>query len=400
MDNKSHAEIGVFLGVDVGKGAHHAVALDRVGERLLDRPLPNDETQLRGLINGLRASGPVLLVVDQPATVGALVVAVAHAEGVSVGYLPGLVMRRIADLHPGEAKTDPKDAYIIAEAARAMPHTIRSLSLPEETLAELIVLSGFDDDLASMINQTVNRLRGLLTQVHPALERTLGPRIMHPAVLDLLQRYPTPEAMRTAGRARLTARLTKRAPRLAGELGEAVWSALSEQSVVVAGTAAAAVVVPRLAQQLDTLITQRADVIEQVEELVDAHPLSGVLISMPGVGVRTAARILTETAGKDFPTAGHLAAYAGLAPVTRRSGTSIRGEQQSRRGNKKLKRVLFLAAFAALKDPASRAYYDRKRDQGKSYNQAIMALARRRCDVLFAMLRDGTYYNPEPSAAA
>jgi hypothetical protein len=48
MDNKSHAEIGMFLGVDVGKGAHHAVALDRVGERLLDRPLPNDETELRG----------------------------------------------------------------------------------------------------------------------------------------------------------------------------------------------------------------------------------------------------------------------------------------------------------------------------------------------------------------
>ena len=58
MDNSSHAEIGVFLGVDVGKGAHHAVALDRVGERLLDRALPNDESQLRGLINGLRAYGP------------------------------------------------------------------------------------------------------------------------------------------------------------------------------------------------------------------------------------------------------------------------------------------------------------------------------------------------------
>ena len=62
--------------------------------------------------------------------------------------------------------------------------------------------------------------------------------------------------------------------------------------------------------------------------------------------------------------------------------------------------MLFLAAFAALKDPISRAYYDRKRDQGKNYNQAVMALARRRCDVLFAMLRDGTYYNPEPSVAA
>ncbi len=82
------------------------------------------------------------------------------------------------------------------------------------------------------------------------------------------------------------------------------------------------------------------------------------------------------------------------APVTRRSGSSIRGEQPSRRGNKQLKRALFLSAFAALRDPISRAYYARKISQGKRHNQALIALARRRCDVLFAMLRDGTFYCP------
>ena len=84
------------------------------------------------------------------------------------------------------------------------------------------------------------------------------------------------------------------------------------------------------------------------------HPFSPVLTSMPGVGVRTAARLLTEVAGKHFETAGHLAAYAGLAPVTRRSGSSIRGEHPWRRGNKILKRALFLSAFAAPRDPVSR----------------------------------------------
>ncbi len=108
---------------------------------------------------------------------------------------------------------------------------------------------------------------------------------------------------------------------------------------------------------------------------------------MPGVGVRTAARLLTEVAHRAFASAAHLAAYAGLAPVTRRSGSSIRGEHPSRRGNKVLKRALFLSALAALRDPVSRAYYARKIQQGKRHNQALIALARRRCDVLFAMLR-------------
>ena len=73
---------------------------------------------------------------------------------------------------------------------------------------------------------------------------------------------------------------------------------------------------------------------------------------MPGVGVRTAITWLTIVGdGSGFPTAGHLAAYAGLAPVTRKSGSSIRGESRNQRGNHALKSALFLSAFASLGDP-------------------------------------------------
>lgn len=75
-----------------------------------------------------------------------------------------------------------------------MPHALRTLRLADDALAELMLLCGFDDDLAAQITQVSNRLRGLLTQIHPALERVFGPHLDHPAVLDLLQRYPTPGA--------------------------------------------------------------------------------------------------------------------------------------------------------------------------------------------------------------
>jgi transposase len=86
-------------------------------------------------------------------------------------------------------------------------------------------------------------------------------------------------------------------------------------------------------------------------------------------------------------------------PATRNSGSSIRGEQPSRRGKKQLKRAFFLAALASLNDPTSRAYYDKKIAQGKRHTQALLCLARRRIDVLFAMLRDGTFYESRPAAA-
>ncbi|WP_413468271.1 IS110 family transposase [Kocuria marina] len=393
----------LYLGIDVGKTEHHATAITAEGTVVHDKTLPQSEPKIRALLEALQAEhGPVLVVVDQPKTIGALVIAVAQVLGIDVAYLPGLTMRRVADLHEGQAKTDARDAFIIADTARTLPHTLRGITVAEENIAELAMLCGFDDDLAAQITQVRNRLRGFLTQIHPALEQALGPRLGHTAVITLLTRYPSPTRLHTAGPGHVRALLKKHAPRLAERLTEEIFTALGEQTVTVTGTTAAEKIIGRLAQQLAQLSTQRSEIENEIPTVVDAHPLTQVLTSMPGVGVRTAARILTEVVGKNFKDAAHLASYAGIAPVTRRSGTSIRGESPSRRGNKTLKRALFLSAFASINaSPASRAYYDRKRAQGKRHNQAIIALARRRTDVLYAMLRDGAFYTePTPPTVA
>lgn len=88
-ESSDYESVQVFIGVDVGKDTHHAVAINRSGKRLFDKALPNDENKLRSLISDLKQHGQILLVVDQPATIGALPVAVARSEGVLVGYLPG-----------------------------------------------------------------------------------------------------------------------------------------------------------------------------------------------------------------------------------------------------------------------------------------------------------------------
>lgn len=143
---------------------------------------------------------------------------------------------------------------------------------------------------------------------------------------------------------------------MAERLAEDIFTALDEQTVVVPGTDVATLIVPSLASSLTSVLDQRKLLAAKIEKLLEAHPLSQVLIWMPGIGVRTAARILIDVGdGSGFVTAGHLAAYAGLAPVTRNSGSSIRGEHPSRRGNKQLKRAFCLAAFASLSLGAWRA---------------------------------------------
>ncbi|MFJ6118220.1 IS110 family transposase [Streptomyces sp. NPDC054775] len=389
-------DIGVFLGLDVGKSNHHGHGLTPAGKKVFDKALPNGEPQLRAVFDKLKAKfGTVLVIVDQPASIGALPLTVARNADCKVAYLPGLAMRRIADLYPGEAKTDARDAAVIADAARTIPHTLRSLELADEITAELTMLVGFDQDLAGEANRTSNRIRGLLTQFHPSLERVLGPRLDHPAITWLLERYGSPAALRKTGRRKLAEVIRPKAPRMAARLVDDIFDALDEQTVIVPGTGTLDVIVPSLAKSLAAVHEQRRALEAQIETLLEAHPLSQVLTSMPGIGVRTAAVLLTTVGdGTSFPSAAHLASYAGLAPTTKSSGTSIHGEHAPRGGNRQLKRAMFLSAFAALHDPASRSYYDRCRARGKTHTQALLRLARQRINVLFAMLRDGTFYEP------
>ncbi|MFF2252647.1 transposase, partial [Streptomyces sp. NPDC058142] len=82
-------EIGVFLGLDVGKSAHHGNGLTPAGKKVFDKQLPNTEPKLRQVFDKLREKfGTVLVIVDQPASIGALPLTVARDTGCKVAYLP------------------------------------------------------------------------------------------------------------------------------------------------------------------------------------------------------------------------------------------------------------------------------------------------------------------------
>ncbi len=100
-----------------------------------------------------------------------------------------------------------------------------------------------------------------------------------------------------------------------------------------------------------------------------------------------------------FDSADPLAAYSGLVPAANDSGKRVGNNRRMRGGNKNLKRVFYQAAFASLRSsPESRAFYDRKRAEGKRHIQALIALARRRVNVIWAMLRDGTTFEVRSAA--
>jgi transposase len=123
---------------------------------------------------------------------------------------------------------------------------------------------------------------------------------------------------------------------------------------------------------------------------------------MPYVGVRTAAVVLAAAPDiTRFQDADHFVSYAGLNPVTRQSGTSLRGERANRGGHRQLRNALWNSASISLTGHAeSKAFYDRKtKIEKKKHGAAVMALARRRARVMFALMRDQVEYQQPPAVA-
>jgi transposase len=390
------AQVDVWVGLDVGKSEHFADVLDSDGEWLFARAVANDQADLEALLYRAAGHGTPGLVIDQPGSIAQLALAVAARRGTPVAYVPGLVMRRAADLYPGEAKTDRRDAYVLADTGRTRRKQVHWLDASsDELLGSLRVLNGFDIDLAADQTRLASRLRDALTSISPALERAVGARLHQGGVRDLLVQYPTLTALRAASQSRIERTVQTRSPRIAAKVRTAIAAALAAQDVTVPAEAVTGRVISELAAELDRACARRDALAAEIEEAFLAHPCGELLASMPGIGPRTGARILAEIGdGSTFTTGSKLAAYAGLAPVARQSGTTLNADSRSRRGNHRLKNAMFLAAFASLRDPASKAFYDRKKTEGKRHNAALICLARRRCDVILAMLRTSQPYQP------
>ncbi|ELP45847.1 hypothetical protein D522_00241 [Mycobacterium avium subsp. paratuberculosis S5] len=316
-------------------------------------------------------------------------------------YIPGRTVHHAAGSYRGEGKTDAKDAAIIADQAR-MRHDLQPLRAGDDIAVELRILTSRRSDLVADRTRAINRMRAQLLEYFPALERAFDYNKSR-AALILLTGYQTPDALRSAGGARVAAFLRKRKARNADTVAATALQAANAQHSIVPGQQLAATVVARLAKEVMALDTEIGDTDAMIEERFRRHRHAEIILSMPGFGVILGAEFLAATGGDmaAFASADRLAGVAGLAPVPRDSGRISGNLKRPRRYDRRLLRACYLSALVSIRtDPSSRTYYDRKRTEGKRHTQAVLALARRRLNVLWAMLRDHAVYHPATTTAA
>lgn len=393
----------VWAGVDSGKRTHHCVVINQIGMVLLSRRVNNDETELLELIGAvvdLADGDQVCWATDLNAGGAALLITLLAAHSQRLLYIPGRVVHHAAVTYQGSGKTDAKDARIIADQAR-MRTDLQPVRDADQISVDLRMLTARRTDLICDRVRAINRLRATLLEYFPALERAFD-YSKNKAALTLLSEYQTPDRLRRMGAARLAAWLRKRGCRNSAAVAAAAVDAAHQQFTTLPAEPIGSTLVIRLAAEISAIDRDLVELDAQLTDRFRQHEAAEILLSVPGFGPVLAATFLANIGGNlnGFDTVDRLAAVAGLAPVPYDSGRISGNLHRPRRFNRRLLRTCYLAALSSLKNsPASRAFYDRKRREGKSHKQALIALARRRLNVTWALLRDRTHYQ-EPALAA
>lgn len=394
----------VWAGIDSGKRAHHCVVINPAGMVLLSRRVSNDETELLELIAtvvDLGEGGEVCWATDLNAGGAALLISLLAAHGQRLLYIPGRVVHHAAATYRGDGKTDAKDARIIADQAR-MRTDLQPVRGVDQISVDLRMLTARRTDLICDRVRAINRLRATLLEYFPALERAFD-YSKSKAALTLLSEYQTPDRLRRMGVTRLAAWLRKRGCRNSTTVATVAVEAAHQQSTRLPTEPIGSALVTRLAAEITAIDGDLVALDAQLCCRFQQHEAAEILLSLPGFGPVLAATFLANIGGNldGFDTVDRLAAMAGLAPVPYDSGRISGNLHRPRRFNRRLLRTCYLAALSSLKNsPSSRAFYDRKRREGKSHKQALIALARRRINVIWAMLRDHTPYLEPVLAAA
>jgi transposase len=386
----------VWVGIDVAKEIHWATAVDDVGEVLLDRRVTNDPASIQTLVADLTAlHGELTIGLDVLGGIAGLLQAMLAVACFHLVHVPGLAVNRARQgTTGGESKSDPRDARVIANQVRT-----RSDLRPVDEITELEIairlVVGRRNDLVQEQTRRLSRLRDLLVGIHPGLEHVLDPT--NKASLWLITRYVTPSEIRTAGRAALIKHFRKAKAvrsRDVERLTDAGLSSARAQSVAIPGELLIAELVRELAVEALATKARLTQIEHELKALLERHPDAALIRTLPGMGTTLTCEFLAEAGNlSKFSSADALAAAAGLAPVLRQSG-KVRFQRRPTGGNRALKRVFYQAAFCSLQAPDSRAFYQRKRQEGKGHHQAVIALARRRVDVLWAILRSRRPYQP------
>jgi len=394
----------IFVGLDWG-GSNHAVCIvDATGKILDSFVVAHDRDGLADLVARLRRHGrpeETPVAIERPS--GLLVDVLVEAGFIVTPVHPNIVKACRPRYRAVAAKSDPGDAYILADILRTDGHRLTPLRPQSDAIKALRALVRGRDDLVATRLGLANQLRALIESFWPGAAGLFAD-IASPIALAFLQRYPTPESASRLGEKRMAAFLAQNqycgrrsVADVLGRLRAAPATMAAEAEADAKGE-----LVRAIAAALESLVTQIARLSSRIEHAVAELPEGRIVMSFPRAGKICAAQITAELGDvRDrFQSQEHLAAEAGVAPVTYQSGKS-RAVTWRWACNKRLRAALTcFADNSRHASPWAAKLYQDARKRGCRHPHAVRILARAWLRILWRAWQDGTPYDPKKHPAA
>jgi transposase len=394
-----------FAGIDWASQSHSVCVLDAAGRVELRLDIAHSSEGIERLIRQLKSfagNGGLVVAIERPS--GVLVDALTEA-GLQVVPIHPNVLKASRPRYRGAGKSDPGDAYMLADLLRTDGHRFRPLAVQSDELRALRALVRTRDDLVAERVAFANQFRALLESFWPGAAEIFAD-IDSPIALAFVARYPTPQSTAHLGEKRLASFLAQHgycgrrpATKLLERLHSAAPGCTGELEAEAKGELARS-----LASILERLVAELAKLSARIEHTVASLADGQIVMSFPRSGRICAAQILAElgTVRERFPTEAQLAVEAGVAPVTYQSGKQ-RSVTFRWACNHRLRRALTCFADGSRHANTWAAdVYHRARTRGCDHPHAIRILARAWVRVLWRAWFTSTPYQPHlhRSAAA
>jgi transposase len=381
-----------FCGIDVAKRKHVVLVLDEQGQ-VVKPPVTIHNTRagfeqlhrvlssLAGSVSiGMEATGHYWLTLFENLS-----------DRYPVTVLNPMQIHAYRRSGVRKCKTDQADAFWIADFVRIgnRPPTNQSTPL----LLQLRELTRFRSRLSEQIGDCKRKILSVLDRVFPEYETVFSDVFLRSS-RQLLIEAVSAQDFADFDLCELTQRLQSASRGHFGQEKAESIQQLACQSVGINFLADAVRVEMRcLIEQIELLETQRCLLDEKLADLMDQIPQH--ITTIPGVGHVTGAAILAEIGDvQRFEAPEKLVAYAGVDAAVYQTGQFEAKEMHmSKRGSPYLRHALWQAAFAASRhDPELRAYYQRKRAEGKDHGVALGAICRKLLHRIYVILKEQRPY--------
>ena len=387
----------LLVGVDVSKDFFSAAGLDEEGKEHFSGTYEMNSHGFSEFLKALSSHGErldqMIVAMESTGCYHINLFSFLSSQGIRTVVVNPLLISNFAKLSLRKTKTDKKDALTIARFVLDHHEEISQLSISQDH-QDLRDLSRERESLCHLIAATKVEIKRVLRTTFPELE-SIG-NLYTGAMLRFLQQYPSARLVRGAKRVAIAKAL--RGPYVGDKL------TFTAEDIIKAAQSSVAVVSPAkeiiVQGKIATLLHLKERLEELTKLLTDLCKATRVedlkiLQSIKGVSPNTAVPFLAEVGEvKNFTSSKKLIAFAGLDPSIHQSGKFLGASKLSKRGNRHLRRAIYLMTTSVVSQNVFfKAYFLRRKKEGLPPQKALFAVAHKLIRVIFAMLSQRTCFN-------